>query len=136
MRRLPVTGALWVAGLFAVMGSPPFGAFSSELTILRAAIGSGSWVVAALYSLFITAVFAGIISVLVRMAQGAPRGMRPVSASAAHGGTAHRASAAPQESALAVGAPLVLLAATMAFGIYIPGFLDAALRQAAALLGG
>jgi hydrogenase-4 component F len=151
-RRLPVTGALWVAGLFAVMGSPPFGAFSSELTILRAAIASGSWLVAGLYSLFITVVFAGIITVLVRMAQGAPRGMQAITAvSSLHPAAPSRTgsaspaaravpvpvpAAAPRESPLAFAAPLTLIAATAALGIFIPSFVDKALRQAAALLGG
>lgn len=37
LRILPVTGILWTAGLFAISGSPPFGVFLSELTILKAA---------------------------------------------------------------------------------------------------
>src|SRR5439155_12158154 len=36
LRRLPVTGALLVAGLLAVTGSPPFGTFISELVIFSA----------------------------------------------------------------------------------------------------
>ena len=31
LRRLPVTGALWMAGFLAITGSPPFGLFVSEL---------------------------------------------------------------------------------------------------------
>jgi hydrogenase-4 component F len=143
-RRLPVSGVLWVAGLFAVMGSPPFGAFSSELTILRAALGSGAWVVAGLYSLFLTAVFAGMITVLVRMAQGAAVTRLAVAGAVVGAGTAAGAAAAvhltatsPQrESVLSIAAPIALLAATAALGVFIPGFLDTALRQAAALLGG
>ena len=32
---LPISGALWIAGFLAVTGSPPFGTFISEFTILR-----------------------------------------------------------------------------------------------------
>ncbi len=144
-RRLPVTGTLWVAGLFAVMGSPPFGAFSSELTILRAAIASGSWVVAGLYALFITVVFAGIIAVLVRMGQGMPSRMVSLGAAAGGGvlavGPGDLAGSTPapvpdREPVASVVAPLVLLGLTAALGVFIPPFLDTALRQAAALLGG
>jgi hydrogenase-4 component F len=125
-RRLPVTGVVWVAGLFAVAGSPPFGAFTSELTILRAAVERGAWVAAAIYCLFLVVVFAGIVSIMVRMAQGAP-----VAAPGAPAPLTHR-----REGILAVAPPLVLVAATTVLGLFIPGFLDATLRQAAALLGG
>ena len=35
LRRVPWSGALFLAGFFAVTGSPPFGPFVSELSILR-----------------------------------------------------------------------------------------------------
>jgi len=38
LRRAPTSGVLLLAGLFAVTGSPPFGPFMSELTILRGAV--------------------------------------------------------------------------------------------------
>ncbi len=34
LRRLPVSGALFLAGFLAITGSPPFGPFISEFTIL------------------------------------------------------------------------------------------------------
>lgn len=37
-RVLPISGVLWVAGFLAITGSPPFGTFISEFTILRATI--------------------------------------------------------------------------------------------------
>jgi hydrogenase-4 component F len=37
LQVLPVSGALWVAGFLAITGSPPFGPFLSEFTILKAA---------------------------------------------------------------------------------------------------
>jgi hydrogenase-4 component F len=129
LRTLPVTGALWVAGLFAIMGAPPFGAFSSELTILRAAVSSGSWLVVVLYSLLLAAIFAGMILVLVKTAQG-PK------AQLGSADLAPAVSATRREPALTVIAPIALLAMTAALGIVIPGFLDAALRKAAMLLGG
>jgi hydrogenase-4 component F len=125
-RRLPVTGALWIAGFFAIVGSPPFGAFSSELCILRAAVGSGAWFVVAAYSALLAAVFAGMIIVLVRMAQGgAPE--------ADANGTA---IARPRESALAVASPILLLLLTGCLGLFVPSFLDGAITRAVLLLGG
>ena len=133
LRRVPVTGALWIAGFFAILGAPPFGAFSSELAILRAAVLSGSWLVVVLYSLFLAAVFAGMIGVLVRMAQG--RGLP--SAAAGARGTAHAAAlpASGHEPVLSLISPIVLLAATLALGVFVPGFLGKSLEQALRLLG-
>ena len=49
LRAVPASGALLLIGLFAVTGSPPFGMFLSEFTILRAALGGGHpWIAAAL----------------------------------------------------------------------------------------
>jgi hydrogenase-4 component F len=154
LRRIPVSAVLWIAGFFAILGAPPFGAFTSELAILRAAVTSGSWVVVALYSLLLAAVFAGMIGVLVRMTQGGNRATVPAAVgagpvgSSAHIGAAHHASAAPavpldalvaaprlREPVLAVAAPFALLALTGTLGVFVPGVLDRALRQAAVLLG-
>ena len=117
LRVVPVTAALWVAGFFAILGAPPFGAFASELAILRAAVESGSWAVVVVFSLLLAAVFAGMITVLVRTAQGTQSVER-----------------AP-EPALSLVAPLSLLAASAGLGIFIPGFLDRALWRAVMLLG-
>ena len=121
LRSLPLTGVLWIAGFFAIVGAPPFGAFSSELTILRAAVNSQSWVVVTAYSLLLAAAFVGMITVLVRTAQG-----EPLIASS---------TSRAREPLLQVAAPIVLLVITMALGLYVPTFLDTALRQAALFLG-
>jgi len=141
---LPVTAALWVAGLFAITGAPPFGVFSSELTILRAGVNAGAWAVVVIYSVLLVAVFVGMITMLLRMSQARPRESPHPSlhvTSAAGGGQGvARAMAAPvpiraADSALSVAAPLVLLVLTGALGLFIPAFLDTALKQAALLLG-
>jgi hydrogenase-4 component F len=155
LRQIPVSAVLWIAGFFAILGAPPFGAFTSELAILRAAVASGSWVVVVLYSLLLAVVFAGMIGVLVRMAQGGRE------AAVAAGGSVHPASpagsalvpagstiaragsalalAAPalrtREPALAVAAPLALVALTGILGVFVPGVLQRTLQQAANLLG-
>src|SRR5436309_3661808 len=41
LRILPTSGMLWVVGLFAITGAPPFGTFLSEFTILKAALDQG-----------------------------------------------------------------------------------------------
>jgi len=52
LRVLPASGALWLAGVFAITGTPPFGPFLSEFTILKAALDQGHVVVAVLYLVF------------------------------------------------------------------------------------
>jgi hypothetical protein len=78
----------------------------------------------------------GMITMLLRMAQAGDT----VPASAGGGGIALGAVSAPPlragESALSVAAPLVLLVLTGVLGLFIPRFLDTALRQAALLWGG
>jgi len=153
LRRVPVTGVLWIAGFFAILGAPPFGAFSSELAILRAAVSSGSWVVVVLYSLFLAAVFAGMIAVLVRMAQGGRAPGSPARGQAVRAGAGHAAGGAPgfgpaeshglavavlapaREPVLGLISPIVLLAGTLALGLFVPGFLASSLEQAIRLLG-
>ncbi len=155
VRTLPVTAALWIAGLFAITGAPPFGLFSSELTILRAGVNAGAWAVVAVYSFLLAAVFVGMITMLLRMGRNAalPRygsarvrarpegrtGSANAPYTAAGGLGIARAAAAPPlragESVLSVAAPLVLLVLTGVLGLFIPGFLDTVLKQAALLLG-
>ncbi len=117
-RALPVTGALWIAGFLALCGSPPFGLFASELTILRAALGQGQGVAAALFLASLGVAFVGILNVALRMAQGpAPIERR-------------------REDVLAVAPAAALLCVALLLGVYMPPFLSAALRHAASALGG
>jgi hydrogenase-4 component F len=67
-----VTGVLWVAGFLAITGSPPFGIFISELTILKAALDAGRYVLAAAYLLLLGLIFCGMAVPVLRMAQGRP----------------------------------------------------------------
>src|SRR5437773_9705415 len=59
IRRLPISGALFLAGFFAITGSPPFGPFLSEFTILNATFAGGHFVAAALFLLMLAVVFFG-----------------------------------------------------------------------------
>jgi hydrogenase-4 component F len=120
VRSLPVSGALLVAGLFAVTGSPPFGLFLSEFTILRAAVGTGHvWTAAALLVL-LAIIFVGIAMLVLDIALGEPS----------------PGAARVRESPWLLIGPFVLAAAVLLLGVYIPAPLREALRSAAALLGG
>ncbi len=122
LRRIPVTGALWLAGLFAITGSPPFGTFVSELLILRGAVEQGRLVIAGLYLALLAVIFVGMAATMTRMAQGpAPEAPGAV---------------APREGGLSVGPPLALGLVVCLLGIYLPPGLDAVLHRAAQALGG
>jgi len=71
----PRTAALWVAGLLAITGIPPFALFLSEFTILRAALAFDPWLAAVFLALLAVA-FAAMIGVGLPMALGrAPAGV-------------------------------------------------------------
>jgi hydrogenase-4 component F len=145
LRKVPVTGVLWVAGIFAIVGAPPFGVFTSELTILRAAVNARAWGIVVAYSLVLSAVFASMIVVLVRM--GSPRTALAPAAAELHAAVAAGPAAAgasivmseprpARERIWDLAAPACLLTFSAVLGLYIPPFLDQALRRAAALIGG
>jgi hydrogenase-4 component F len=69
LRTLPLTGALFFAGLLAVAGLPPFGTFLTEFAIFSAAFGAHPWLTAiALAALAIA--FVGIMRHISAMCFG------------------------------------------------------------------
>lgn len=120
IRTLPVSGVLLVAGLFAVTGSPPFGLFLSEFTILRAAVDGGHVWIAIATLLLLAVIFVGMAVLILKMALGEPDANVPV----------------VRESPWLVAGPIALASAVLLLGLYIPAPLQAALTHAAAALGG
>jgi hydrogenase-4 component F len=120
-RRLPVSGSLFLAGFLAVTGSPPFSPFFSEFTILNGALGSGRFVVGGLFLLFLSVIFVGMGATVLKVVQGDPagapdRGLR--------------------DSWLTAGPPLVLMAAVLVLGLFLPRELSALFDAAAARVVG
>jgi hydrogenase-4 component F len=77
MRVMPWTGALFAAGILALIGLPPFGLFVSEFLLIQAAIESRkTWLAAIVLALLLTA-FVSLLSHVNRMLYGdAPEGVR------------------------------------------------------------
>lgn len=121
-RVLPVTGALFMAGFIAITGSPPFGLFVSEFTILRSAVADGRWAVVALFLGFLAVIFIGMGRIVLSMTQG-----EPPEGQKYHG---------PGDSLLTTLTPCVLIAVVFVLGLYIPSWLDRSLQAAAQLVGG
>jgi hydrogenase-4 component F len=122
LRRLPVSGALFLAGFFAITGSPPFGPFLSEFTILNAAVTSGRYFVAAAFLTMLVIVFIGMGATVLTVVQGAP--------------SERASSTTVRDSLSSVGPSVALLALVLLLGLYIPGPVDHLLHDAAASLEG
>lgn len=71
-RILPVTGIFWIVGFLALTGTPPFGMFISEFTILKEALDQGRIAVAALFLAVLALIFIGMAVIVLKMAQGKP----------------------------------------------------------------
>lgn len=119
LSRLPVSGVLWVAGFLAITGSPPFGTFLSEMTILKAAFEQGRPWVGAGYLLALVAVFVAMATIFLRMTHGIASPALPAPA---------------PERKPSIIPPLLLGGLVLLMGLYTPPALVEVLRQAASLL--
>lgn len=119
MRRLPISGTIFLAGFFAVTGSPPFGPFISEFTILRGIFGGGHYWLAGAFLLLLAIVFIGMGSTVLGMVQGTPDAA---------------ADSAFKDSFLLVAPPLLLLLLVLLLGLYLPPPLRRLLEDAVVLL--
>ncbi|MFO0745170.1 MAG: proton-conducting transporter membrane subunit [Myxococcota bacterium] len=72
IRRLPISGTVFLLGFLAVTGSPPFGPFVSELWIINSAFSSGATLVAVLFLVLMMVVFLGMGATVLPLVQGAP----------------------------------------------------------------
>jgi hydrogenase-4 component F len=121
-RTLPLSGVLWVVGFLAITGSPPFGPFLSELTILKAALDQGRGIVAAGSLALLAVIFIGMANLVLPMAQG-----RAAGPGEPQGG---------REALWATLPPTALAALVFVLGVYVPPDLSAVLHDVARSLGG
>lgn len=76
LRAMPWTGALFAAGVLALVGLPPFGLFVSEFLLVRAAVLTGHGWIAASVLLLVLIAFVSLFNHLNRMLYGAvPEGV-------------------------------------------------------------
>jgi hydrogenase-4 component F len=120
IRRVPLSGALFLAGFLAITGSPPFGPFISEFIIVNAALASGQFVVGGLLLLLLGIVFIGMGATVLAVVQGNPPDDNEPKRFRDNAGT---------------GVPILLfLALVLLLGLYVPPPLESLLREAAAFL--
>jgi hydrogenase-4 component F len=123
LRRAPISGVLLVVGLFAVTGSPPFGMFISEFTLIQAAIAMHHPWIAGILVILLSVIFVGIGAMILEMVYGEP----PERAGGGQGNGERR---------WLVVAPIALAVLVLGLGLYLPAPLNDALSAAAAVLGG
>ena len=122
LRRVPVSGALFLAGFFAITGSPPFGVFLSEFIILRAAIDSDQFLIAGFFLAMLFVVFVGMGATVLSVVQGEPPKDLPPNAY--------------HDSFLMVAPAIACLALVLLLGLYIPPPINGLLQDAANFLDG
>jgi len=125
MRRLPVSGSLFLIGFIAVTGSPPFGPFISEFTILNSALGGGRYLVSAIFLLLLLVVFIGMGATVLAVVQGSDSG---------HGKGPQARLGGYRDDFLTTAPILLFMACVLMLGVYIPEPLRATLEEAARLL--
>jgi hydrogenase-4 component F len=117
-----VSGALFLAGFFAITGSPPFAPFVSELTILRSAFADGRTAIAIAFLVLLFIVFVAMGGTVLAIVQGSPRADVPRN---------------DFRDTLGTTAPAcLLLAAVLVLGVWLPPGVERALADAAALVEG
>jgi len=123
LAAVPVTGGALLLASFAVLGSPPFGLFLSELTIVRAGFASASPVFPLLLLFLLGLAFVAFARTTAGMVTGQPPDQLT---------SPYRSKAV----AVSTAAPLVLgLAALLVLGLWIPVGLDTVLRHSIAVIG-
>ena len=124
MRRLPLSGALFLAGFLAITGSPPFGPFVSEFSILNGAFAAGRFLVAGLFLFFLLVVFIGMGKTVLKVVQG----RAPAEVLDEPQGKPYR------DGFLTIAPVLALMALVLLLGLYIPKPLDDLVNGAVAYL--
>ncbi len=120
IRAIPVTGAVFLMAMLAIVGMPPFSLFQSEFLIVRAAFGAGHYLPTVLFILFGTGIFAGALLHVGGMVLG----------EGAAGGKACPTSPWRDGSMLAMAAALVIMA------FWLPAPLLELIRGAARVIAG
>jgi hydrogenase-4 component F len=121
IRRLPISGALFLIGFLAITGSPPFGPFISEFTILNGAIQGSHFMVSALFLLFLLVIFVGMGATVLAVVQGIP---------------SPEADTGFRDSFLKTAPMFLALALILMMGLWIPKPLYSFVEQAARVLEG
>jgi hydrogenase-4 component F len=107
---------MFLLGFLAITGSPPFGPFVSEFSILSGAFSAGRFIVGAIFLFLLLVIFIGMGKTVLTVVQGRP----PAGARR----TVYR-------DGLLTGLPVIVsMILVLLLGLYIPAPLEAMLRSA------
>jgi hydrogenase-4 component F len=120
LKRAPWSGALFLAGFFAMTGSPPFLPFSSEFAIFSSAFSQGRTLTGTVMAILLAVAFLGMSMTVVPIVFGDP--------------PKNRERTKYHETLLLVGPPLALLAILTIIGLWLPPPLFRLVTEAATLL--
>ncbi|MHB1014644.1 MAG: proton-conducting transporter transmembrane domain-containing protein [Desulfurivibrionaceae bacterium] len=117
---VPISATLFLLGFLAITGSPPFGPFISEFTILRGIFNGGHYLTGGLFLFFLAVIFIGMGSTVLSVVFGKPPERK--------GDPDYR------ETIMTTGTPLILLLVILVLGLYLPEPARKIFADAAALL--
>lgn len=126
-KTLPYTGALWMTGIIAITGSPPFGIFITEISILQSMLVQKMWLFSGFYLVMLGVIFVGMITPVIRMYKG--EALKPM--------VSHTTGAEllmEREKIFFIAPSAVLLALALCLGIYMPQWFEKTLLDITALL--
>lgn len=118
---VPTSAVLFIAGFLAVTGSPPFGVFVSEFTILRGVFSTGHFALGGYFLVMLAVIFIGMGSTVLAVTLGPP--------------SARANMGKYRDSLLSVGPPLFMLLLVLVLGLYLPQPIRTLLTEAAAVVG-
>ncbi|MDE1863233.1 MAG: hydrogenase 4 subunit F [Thaumarchaeota archaeon] len=120
IKVMPVTGALFLIGGFALVGMPPFNIFLSEFLVLSAGFQGGQFVAVSIVIVFLAVTFAAFLRHLIGMVFGNPAaGMER-----------------EEMGRLAIIPMAILGLLVILFGFYIPGQLQALIHDTSVIING
>ena len=122
--RAPLASGLLVLATLMITGSPPFGLFFSEMTILKAGFSGPHVVITAVFLAALVVLFCGFIYQIGRLVLGPPRDPKD--------------RRVPQPERLDVSMATAMVAAIVAVvsAFYLPAWMLGLIRAAAAVVGG
>jgi len=124
LRRLPVSGSLFFLGFLAITGSPPFGPFVSEFSILKGSFAAGRFLIGGAFLVLLMAIFVGMSRTVLRAVQG----------SAPASGRKAEAAGPTRGRFLTTAPPVVFMLLVLLLGIFIPTPLNDLLQDAVRFL--
>ena len=108
-------------GTLAITGTPPFSVFQSEFTILSAALAEGRPWLASIFIAGVVTIFCGFLVHIAKLTLGTPR---------------HDAPPPSPESPWKLTALVVVAAAVIVLGFWVPAPLYALVEQSAEIIRG